>query len=95
MGVVPSKVSMVNTKFMRIKIIIPISRMPFSGYLTPHGSYHTRFGDNDCNQWQPDVNTMAVPTYEELLAHCKVGSSLMEQTFSDDHLMEFGSQLDE
>ena len=36
-----------------------------------------------------------VPTYEELLGRCKVDSSLMEQTFSDDHLMEFGSQLDE
>ena len=39
-------------------------------------------------------NTMAVPTYEELLAHCNVDNSLMEQTFSDDHLMEFTSQLD-
>ena len=37
---------------------------------------------------------MAVPTYEELLLHCNADSSLMEQTFSDDHLMEFTSQLD-
>ena len=37
---------------------------------------------------------MAVPTYEELLAHCNVDSSLMGQTFSDDHLMEFSSQLE-
>ena len=38
---------------------------------------------------------MAVPTYEELLAHCNVDGSVMEQIFSDDHLIEFGSQLDE
>ena len=38
---------------------------------------------------------MAVPTYEELLAHCNVDSSLMEQNVSDDHLIEFASQLDE
>ena len=38
---------------------------------------------------------MAVPTYEELLAHFKVDSSLMEQTCTDHHLTEFGSQLDE
>ena len=37
---------------------------------------------------------MAVPTYEELLAQYNVDSSLMEQTFSDDHLMEFGLQLE-
>ena len=38
---------------------------------------------------------MAVPTYDELLAHCNVDSSLMEQTCNDHHLTEFGSQLDE
>ena len=38
---------------------------------------------------------MAVPTYEELLAHCNVDGSLMDQTFSNNHLMELGSQLDE
>ena len=38
---------------------------------------------------------MAVPTYEELIAHCKMDSSLMESTFSDDYLIEFASQLDE
>ena len=37
---------------------------------------------------------MAIPTYEELLVYCNVDTSLMEQTFSDDHLVEFGSQLD-
>ena len=37
---------------------------------------------------------MAVPTYEELLAHCNVDSSLMEQTFSDDYLMRFASKLE-
>ena len=35
MGVVPSRDSMVNTKFMHIEIITLISRIPFSGYLTP------------------------------------------------------------
>ena len=38
---------------------------------------------------------MPVSTYEELLAHYNVNSSLMEQTFSDDHLIEFSSKLDE
>ena len=38
---------------------------------------------------------MAVPTYEELLAHCKVDSSLMDQTCNAHHLTEFGSQLDD
>ena len=37
---------------------------------------------------------MAVPTYEELLAHCYVDGSLMEQTFSDDHLMKLATSLD-
>ena len=38
---------------------------------------------------------MAVPTYEELLAHCNVDSSLIEQTCNDHHLIECGCQLDE
>ena len=37
---------------------------------------------------------MAVPTYEELLAHCNVDGSMMEQTFSDDHLMKLAISLD-
>ena len=37
---------------------------------------------------------MAVPTYEGLLAHCNVDSSLMEQTFNDDHLMKLATNLD-
>ena len=37
---------------------------------------------------------MAVPSYEELLARHEVDSSVMEQTFSDDHLMKFARQLD-
>ena len=38
--------------------------------------------------------TMAMPTYEELLARCDMDSSRMYQTFSDDHLREFSSLLD-
>ena len=38
---------------------------------------------------------MEAPSYEELLTHYKVGSSLIEQTCTDCHLTEVGSQLDE
>lgn len=37
---------------------------------------------------------MAVPTYEELLARHKVDSSLMEQTFNNDHPMKLAAHLD-
>ena len=37
---------------------------------------------------------MAIPNYEELLTHCNVDRSLMEQTFSDDHLIKFATSLD-
>ena len=37
---------------------------------------------------------MAVPTYDELLAECKVTSLSMGQAFADDHLQKFSLQLD-
>ena len=55
----------------------------FGGHVIPQQSCHTRA-----------AAAMAVPTYKELLAHCNVDNSLMEQTFSDDHVMEISSQLD-
>ena len=38
--------------------------------------------------------TMAVPTYEELLARCDLYSSCMDDTFSDNHLRELSSMVD-
>ena len=38
--------------------------------------------------------TMAVPTYDELLAHYDVKKSIMKQTFDDEHLREFSLALD-
>ncbi|MCG8623792.1 MAG: death domain-containing protein [Proteobacteria bacterium] len=38
--------------------------------------------------------TMAVPTYDELLAHYNVEKSIMKQTFDDEHLREFSLALD-
>ena len=38
---------------------------------------------------------MDAPSYEELLTHYQVGRSQMEETCTDHHLTEFGSQLDE
>jgi hypothetical protein len=37
---------------------------------------------------------MAVPTYDELLAHYDVEKSIMKQTFDDEHLREFSLVLD-
>ena len=37
---------------------------------------------------------MAVPTYDELLAHYDVEKSIMKQTFDDEHLREFSLALD-
>ncbi|MCG8621472.1 MAG: death domain-containing protein, partial [Proteobacteria bacterium] len=37
---------------------------------------------------------MAVPTYDELLAHYNVEKSIMKQTFDDEHLREFSLALD-
>ena len=37
---------------------------------------------------------MAVPTYDELLAHYEVDSSTMRETFDDKHLRQFSLTLD-
>ena len=37
---------------------------------------------------------MAVPTYDELLAHYNMEKSIMKQTFDDEHLREFSLTLD-
>ena len=37
---------------------------------------------------------MAVPTYDELLAHYDMEKSIMKQTFDDEHLREFSLALD-
>ena len=37
---------------------------------------------------------MAVPTYDELLAHYDMEKSIMKQTFDDEHLREFSLTLD-
>ena len=37
---------------------------------------------------------MAIPTYDELLAHYDVEKSIMKQTFDDEHLREFSLVLD-
>ena len=37
---------------------------------------------------------MAVPSYEEVMAEWNVESSLMEKSFSDDHLIELSSKID-
>ncbi len=39
-------------------------------------------------------HTMAVPTYDELLAHYDVEKSIMKQTFDDEHLRDFSLMLD-
>ena len=38
---------------------------------------------------------MAVPTYDDLLAHHNMKKSIMKQTFDDEHLREFSLTLDE
>ena len=37
---------------------------------------------------------MAVPTYDELLAHHDMEKSIMEQTFDDEYLRQFSLTLD-
>ena len=39
-------------------------------------------------------HTMAVPTYDELLAHYDMDSSIMRETFDDRHLRQFSLTLD-
>jgi hypothetical protein len=37
---------------------------------------------------------MAVPSFEELLTRWKIDSSALEQSFSDDHILDFATKLD-
>ena len=37
---------------------------------------------------------MAVPSYEELLIHWKINNTIMEQEFSDSHIVDFASKID-
>jgi hypothetical protein len=47
-----------------------------------------------CHLSTQHTGTMAVPTYDELLAHYDVEKSIMKQTFDDEHLREFSLVLD-